>query len=111
MHSPLGPSMHSPIGLTPQCIFTKGKEYLMLSIQIPSLYKNGLGFKPDRTSSKCLNNKKNCPFYKCFNYNKLGHLETFYFDKLKRSKGNNLRLFGKTNTCGPKKILVPNLKP
>lgn len=55
---------------------------------MPSLNKNGLGFKMDRTYNKGLNHKKyNCPVYKCTHCKKFGHLEPFYFDKLKMSKG------------------------
>lgn len=94
--------------------FTKGKNLdFILSSQRPSLNKNALGFKPNRTPSKGLNKKKkmNCRVYKCSRCKKLGHFEPFYFDTFKSYEGKNLKPSGKTNAPEPKKIWVPKVKP
>lgn len=77
--------------------FTNGKENLelVLSSQRPSVNKSGLGFKSNKMPSKGLNRKKNQSIYKCTHYKKFGYLEPLCFDKLKRSKGNNLNLMEK----------------
>lgn len=41
----------------------------------------------------------------------LDHLESFCFDKLKRSKGSNLRPSRTTKALRPKKTWVPKVKP
>lgn len=67
--------------------------------------------KTNKKSSKGLDHKKkNRLVYKCTHRNKLGHLESLCVDKLKRSKGNNLRPYGKTSAPRPKKIWVPKVK-
>lgn len=59
-----------------------------------------------------LNHKKNNRLvYKCTHCKRVDHLEPFCFENLKRSKGNVPRPHGKTNAPGPKKILVPKVKP
>lgn len=54
--------------------------------------------------------KKNCLDYKYTHYKRVGNLELFYFDKLKGSKGKNLRSSG-TISPWPKKMCAPKVKP
>lgn len=53
----------------------------------------------------------NQPVYKCYNYKILDHLDPFFPDKFKRSKGSNHIPFITTNTVVPKKIWVPKVTP
>lgn len=80
--------------------FTKGRENLdsILSNQGPFLNKTRLGFKSSISYSKGFNRKKfNHPIYKFFFCDKLGHIEPFFNDKLRRYKGINPRSLRTTN--------------
>lgn len=93
--------------------FTQGEEKLNLNLssQRPSLNKDGLGFKKERNPSKDIDHKKKkLPIYKCTHCKRVGHLEPFCFNKLKISKGNNLRS-SVTNSPRPKKMWGPKMKP
>lgn len=70
-----------------------------------------LGFKKDRKPSKGINHKKrNRLAYKCTHYKRVDYLNPFCFNKLNRSKGNNLRS-STTYAHGPKKMWAPYMKP
>lgn len=86
--------------------------YFILSNQMPSLNKCVLGFKSSRSHSKGFNNRKklNRLIYKFSLCNKLGHLEKFFYDKLRKYKWNTSIALRATNAPGPKKIWVPKLK-
>lgn len=72
---------------------------------MPSLNKSGLEFKSSISLCKWFNsNKMNQPIYKCSYCYKLGYLDTFCFDKLRKSKGRNPRPLETTNAPGPKKF-------
>lgn len=75
---------------------------MIISSQRPSLNKIGLCFKYDRTHSKEVNMKKVIwPVYKCSYCDKLGHLETWCFNKLKMFKGINPRPFNRYQRWNP----------
>lgn len=92
------------IYVIPRKVYPREKNLnLILSIKKSSINKNVLGFKKDKKSRNNIDHKgKKRLVYKCTHCKRLGHLEPFCFDKLKRCKGNNLRS-SRTNVFGPRR--------
>lgn len=58
----------------------------------------------------CRSQEKKHLVYKCTHYKRIGHLEPFYFNKLERSKDNNI-IYSETNALGTKKMWASKVKP